>query len=371
MKTRIRQSIAVIGGGIAGLSIAWRLAASGCDVRLIEASAHASSSGGGTWASAGMICAELEMQGAPAPLAAFALGARAAWPAFAAEIERASGLGTGYAECGALHAHFADKPPTHGSNGLERLDGAGVRLLEPALSPEVSGAHWAPREAMADPRWTALALMRACQLAGVSAATGIRVNGLIEKGGRVVGLRSAHGSQTFDHVVLAAGAWSGELLGVSGLPGPHLRPVKGQVLSLSGQKSIGPSRIVWTDEVYVAPHQDGRIIVGATQEEAGFDTRLDNGRLDSLKAAAIRVLPALAGLRELERSFGFRPASDDALPVIGGIGLQGLTLASGQFRNGIMFAPLIADAASQHVLGNRLPDIAMPFSAMRFVEEAA
>ena len=224
---------------------------------------------------------------------------------------------------------------------------------------------------MVDPRWTALALTTACLKTAVTVSSSIRVDRILESGGRATGVRANGVDIQFDHVVLAAGAWTGALLEKSRLPGPNVRPVKGQVLSLLGKASGGPRRLIWSDEVYVAPHLDGRIIIGATQEETGFDTSLDDERIDALKAAAIRAIPMLADLVEMERTYGFRPASDDSLPVIGGIGLEGLTIASGQFRNGIMFAPLVADAAAQHVLGNRLPDIALPFSAQRFVNEAA
>lgn len=362
-----RKTIAVVGGGVAGLGAAWRLAQAGAAVTVFDAGGLPARAGAATWASAGMICARLEMADAPPALAAFALSARAAWPAFAAEIERAAGVSPGYAECGALVVHGDHAP----GEGVVALDGAGARVLEPGLSPQIARAYWAGDEARADPRWLALALRRAALQAGAEIVTGTRVNRVVESGGRVSGLLTADGLRAFDHVVLAAGAWSGGLLKVSNLPGPPIRPVKGQMMSLTGDPRAMPvRRIVWAEGAYIAPHSDGRIVIGATQEEAGFDMTLDETALARLRAQAIGAVPALEALSVAERACGFRPATEDGLPALGGLGPEGLTLASGQFRNGILFAPLIADAAALHALEGRLPSLARPFAAARFAEAA-
>lgn len=356
----------MIGAGVAGLGAAWRLAQAGASVTLFDSAASPSRGGGATWASAGMICARLEMAGAAPALAAFAASARAAWPAFAAEIERAGGLAPGYAECGALALG-----PGHGGEGLAVIDGAAARRLEPGLAADISTAVWAADEARADPRWLALALLRAAEAAGVVVAAQTRVNRIVETGGRVCAVLTGDGPIAFDHVVLAAGAWSGGLLKVSNLPGPPIRPVKGQMLSLAGDPRAMPvRRLIWAEGAYIAPHGDGRIVIGATQEEAGFDPSLDEGALEALRRCAIAAAPGLAALPVAERYCGFRPATDDGLPALGGLGPEGLTLASGQFRNGILFAPLIADAAALHALEGRLPTIARPFAAARFAEAA-
>jgi glycine oxidase len=361
------RKIAIVGAGVAGLGTAWRLAQAGAQVTLFDSGAVPSHGGAATWASAGMLCARLEMEGAAPSLAAFATSARAAWPAFAAEIERLGGVSPGYVECGALvvgSGHAA-------GDGVVKLDGAAARRIEPGLAPEIETALWAADEGRADPRWLAFALLRAVQAAGVAIAVRTRVNRVIEAGGRVTGVLTAEGAQAFDHVVLSAGAWSGGLLKVSNLPGPPIRPVKGQMLSLEGAPRAMPlKRLVWAEGAYIVPHSDGRIVIGATQEEAGFDGSLDEAALESLRWCAVKAVPALARLKIAERFCGFRPATDDGLPVLGGVGPEGLTLASGQFRNGILFAPLVADAAALHALEGRLPSIARPFAAARFAEAA-
>ena len=362
-----RRKIAVVGGGVAGLGAAWRLAQAGADVTLFDSAGVPARTGAATWASAGMICARLEMAHAPPALAAFASSARAAWPAFAAEIERVGGVSTGYDECGALalgESHQAGE-------GIAAIDGAAARRLEPGLSDDIAHALWAADEARADPRWLALALLRAAEAAGARLAPQTRVNRVIEAGGRVTGVLTADGPAQFDHVVLAAGAWSGGLLKVSSLPGPPIRPVKGQMLSLAATPRALPlRRLIWAEGAYIVPHGDGRIVIGATQEEAGFDASIDEAALEALRQSAIRAAPALKSLPVAERFCGFRPATDDGLPALGGLGPEGLTLAGGQFRNGILFAPLIADAAALHALEGRLPSIARPFAAGRFAEAA-
>lgn len=361
------KQIAVIGGGVAGLGIAWRLAQAGAAVTLFESGALPARAGAATWASGGMLCARLEMSHAPAALAAFSLSARAAWPAFAAEIERASGVSPGFLETGALVTASGH----HAADGVVKIDGASARLLEPGLAQQIDTALWAENEARTDPRWLTIGLARAAQAANVQLVKEARVNRLIESGGRVTGILTADGTHNFDHVVLAAGAWSGGLLKVSNLPGPPIRPVKGQMLSLAGDPHALPvRRIIWAEGAYIVPHHDGRVVIGATQEEAGFDATLDEGLLETLRQSAIRTVPSLAGLEITERFCGFRPATDDGLPALGGLGPEGLTLASGQFRNGILFAPLVADAAALHALEGRLPSIARPFAAARFAEAA-
>lgn len=362
-----RTKIGVVGGGVAGLGVAWRLAQAGAQVTLFDSGAVPSHGGAATWASAGMLCARLEMAAAPPALAAFAASGRAAWPAFAAEIERTGGVSPGYAECGAIVVG----PGHTAGDGVVVLDGSAARQIEPGLAPEIETALWAADEARADPRWLAFALARAAQAAGVTLAAQTRVNRLIETGGRVTGLLTAEGARIFDHIVLSAGAWSGGLLKASNLPGPPIRPVKGQILSLEGsQRAMPLKRVVLAEGAYIVPHSDGRIVIGATQEEAGFDGSLDEAALESLRWCAVKAVPALAKLAIAERFCGFRPATDDGLPVLGGLGPEGLTMASGQFRNGILFAPLIADAAALHALEGRLPSIARPFAAARFAEAA-
>jgi glycine oxidase len=171
---------------------------------------------------------------------------------------------------------------------------------------------------------------------------------------------------------MATGAWTSQILRASGLAGPDIRPVKGEMVVLQADPDAMPvTRLVWTDDCYIIPQSEGRVLVGATQVEEGFDLTINAVRVDALKRAAAKAIPALGRLSEVERFCGFRPASVDAQPVVGSAGIPGLTLLTGQFRNGILFAPLLAEAAAHHVLTGALPHGMEAFSAMRFIRNAA
>lgn len=362
-----RKTVTIVGGGVAGLATAWQLASAGCDVAILDAARP----GSATRSSAGMLCARLEMTHAAPPLARFALNGLKAWPGLDRALREETGLDTGFRANGALDIVLETEGQAHPGPGVEIIDGDAARSIEPGLSSSISSAVWAHGEAHADPRRLVDALLAAARARGVSIEGQQAVHRLVTRHGRVCGVETAERRIEADHVVLAAGAWTTAILKASGLPAPRIRPVKGQMLSLTADPDAMPlSRPLWLGSTYIVPQADGRIIVGATQEEAGYDTSIDHPRLDALRAQAQAVLPALAHLPESERFCGFRPASDDALPVLGGIGIDGLTLASGQFRNGILFAPVMAEAASAHVLTGALPAHAEPFAAARFVTQA-
>lgn len=288
-------------------------------------------------------------------------------------MEAASDVSCGFVQRGALHVALSQADRLHARPGVEWIGGDAARLIEPALGPHVRAALWAPDEAHVEPRLVARALTEACRRAGVVAVEDSPVERIVVVRGRVYGVLLAGGPSplAFDHVVLAAGAWSSTILAQSGLPGPSIVPVKGETLSLEGDPAALPlTRIVWTDRAYIAPHADGRIVIGATQARVGFEMSSDEAELQALRASAVDAVPALGGLAEQGRAIGFRPASADDAPTLGGIGVDGLTLASGQFRNGILFAPLVAEAAAAHALHGQLPDYAQPFAASRLMLEA-
>jgi glycine oxidase len=171
-------------------------------------------------------------------------------------------------------------------------------------------------------------------------------------------------------VVLAAGAWSGAAEWLPSEARPQVRPVKGEVLSLRERRGGAVcERILVGERVYLVPRGDGRLIVGATVEEAGFDDTVTAGGVHELLREAYRLLPEVAELELVEARAGLRPGSPDNAPLIGPGALDGLIVASGHFRNGILQAPLTADAVAA-LLGNRTPPLDLaPFSPLRFAPE--
>jgi glycine oxidase len=304
------------------------------------------------------------------------LAGRERWPAFAAELEERSGLPTGYRESGALVV-AADRDDAEALRRLhelqlslsldaEWLTPSACRRLEPGLSPRIAGGIFAPQDAHADPEATVRALAAVVE----EIALGAVVEGIEHDGERVTGVRTAAGSIRCDQVVVAAGAWSPALAPAGA--GPPVRPVKGQILSLrSGAAQPLCERIVATDWVYVVPRVDGRVVVGATVEERGVDLTVTAGGVHELLREAYRVLPDIAELELTAAVAGLRPGTPDNAPLIGHGALEGLVLATGHYRNGILLAPITADAVAALLAGETPPAVAERFAVERFQEAVA
>ncbi len=344
-----------------GLLAARALAASGRTVRLLErgpAVGRAAST-----AAAGMLSPQMEaaegilVEGEERAAARrdamldLCLAARAIYPAFVAELREETGReiplradGTLVAARGEDEARaIAGRGAEQRARGLaaEWLGPAEARALEPALAEGLAGALHLPDDHQVD----AVALVAAAEAAlagarGVTVETEVEVRALLVRGGRVAGVRTADGERAADTVVLAAGAWSG---GIEGLPRPiPVLPVRGQMLSV-GPAAGAPRMTVGTRGVYCVPRDDGRVLIGATVEDAGFDLTLDPGAIDGLRAAADALLPGLAAAPERDRWAGLRPGTPDDLPILGpDPDLPGLIYATGHYRNGILLAPLTA-----------------------------
>lgn len=362
--TSERHDVVIVGAGVIGLSCAWRAAQSGLRVRVLEMAEPGSGASG---VAAGMLAPVGEATWGEEALLDAALASHALWPEFAAELVEAGQAHSSLMRNGALHAALdADEAgelrrryDLMQSLGLEAewLTGRECRELEPGLGPSVFAGVHAPHEAGVDPIAIVSALRRACEGAGVEVVSGSAVTAALGDGQAIQGVVSEDGTEhCADWTLLAAGAWSGS---VSWLPddvAPPVRPVKGQILTLRGEPSDPvASRIVVSERVYLVPRSDGRLIAGATVEEMGFDTRVTAGGVFELLREAYRALPDVAEL-ELERVVaGLRPGTPDNAPIVGAGGLDGLVLATGHFRNGILLAPLTAQGVVAHLLGEAPP----------------
>jgi glycine oxidase len=277
------------------------------------------------------------------------------YPGFVAELEEASGTSTGYEAPGALHVALdrdesAELRRVHelqGSLGLaaEWLPPRRCRELEPGLAPSLAGGVYAPGEASIDPRALTAALLAAAAERGVELRAGSEVVGARIEGERITGVRTAGGEELrAPSVILACGAWSGRLEWLPEQARPPVRPVKGQILELRTLDGSRPCRgILASERVYLVPRPDGgRLIVGATVEERGFDTAVTAGGVHELLREAYRLLPEVAEMELVEAMAGLRPATPDNLPRVGPGGLEGLVWATGHYRNGILLAPLAA-----------------------------
>jgi len=360
--------VAVVGGGVIGLACAWRLAGAGASVVVLE---REEPGAGASRVAAGMLAPVGESDFGEDRLLDQTLAAAEAYPAFVAELESVSGLETGYARCGALHvaldrdeaAELRRRHELHRRLGLEAewLGPRACRRLEPGLAPSFNGGVHVPGEAVVDPRALVAALRVAAREAGVEVRAGVEVAGAVLEGDRITGLRMTEGEEIgCGNAVLAAGAWSGAAELLPAEARPPVRPVKGQILELRGPAGEPVcERIMGSERVYVVPRGDGRVIVGATVEEMGFDTRVTAGGVHELLREAYRLLPDVAELELVEATAGLRPGTPDNLPLVGPGAVDGLVLATGHFRNGILLAPLAAEAVVAAVTGARVPEEAV------------
>ncbi len=326
------HAILIVGAGVAGLGIGWRLAQAGASVTILERGAPAS---GATHAAAGMIASTAEMTAdAPLPEIAFAALSQALWPGFAADLEAASGMAIFYRRNGALMLGR----PTQLPPGTAWLDGAAAQAMVPLLADR-TGAVWVPDEAQVDSRALGRALAAAFVRAGGVLRTGVTVTALKPKA-----VITDAGRFEADAVILAAGAWGGQVADVP------LTPVKGQMIALQPPPGVVlPGPVIWCNGIYLVPRDD-RILVGATVEQEGFDLGLTDTARDDLRARAETVLPSLKDWTLIEHWAGLRPKSPDGLPLLGPL-TNGVFVAGGQYRNGILFAPAIADHMRDLVLG--------------------
>ncbi|AWK86415.1 glycine oxidase ThiO [Azospirillum thermophilum] len=372
-----RPSVAVIGAGTIGLSIAWRLAAAGCRVEVFD---RGPAGRGATHAAGGMLAACVETEPGEQPLLPLTRASQALWPSFAAELEEASGLsvdlrGEGTMVIATTIDDLAKLRVLHRfQSGLglpvEWLEGAEVRRREPYLQPGVSGALYCREDHQVDNRKLAAALQRAVLAAGAIVHESVEVSAVAVEKGRAVGLRIGDRLVAADRVVLAAGAWSGRIEGLPPAARPPVRPVKGQMLCLRMDPRFALlSHVVWTPGTYLIPRLDGRLLIGATTEERGFDDRLTAGGQYALLEGAYRALPGIAELPIEESWAGFRPGSRDDAPILGACAVDGLVLATGHHRNGILLTPVTADAVARLVLTGETDPLIRPFAIDRFTAE--
>jgi glycine oxidase len=376
----------VIGGGVIGMTIAWRARQRGMSVTLLDRDA----TGGGTSrVAAGMLAPVAEAEFGEAGRQLLELGLRSAdmWPAFAGELQAAAGAELGFMRTGTLlvardedEARELERQIAfRDSLGLatNRLRASQAREREPALAPTVRLALEAPEDHSVDPRLVLAALRAACQSAGVhvrehapvarieSDTAGARVTGVTlasGDGGAAGGELLAAGQ-----VVLAAGAWTGEIAGL-----PHdavvpVRPVRGQLLRLRDLSGPGLlRRVVRFEGGYVVPRADGRYVLGATVEERGFDVQPQVGGIYELLRDAHDLIPGVSELKIEELCVGLRPCTPDNAPAIGAGALDGLTWATGHHRNGILLAPLTAELVVRLLRGEAADPLLGACAPQRF-----
>lgn len=354
--------VVVVGAGVIGLACAWRLAQRGHSVLVAERDTPGAGASG---VAAGMLAPVTEVDFGEERLLRANLASAALWPGFAAELAERSGMATGYRESGALVV-AADRDDAEELRRLQEhqralgldaewLTPSAARRAEPGLSPRIAGAVHAPRDHQVDPAATVSALATAFERSGGELGAGVEVASADAHGVSLAGgARIAAGD-----VVVAAGCWSGKLAEVP------VRPVKGQLLHLR-TRGAGRlcERLVRSPRCYVVDRGDGRVVIGATSEERGFDTEVTAEAVYRLLEAAVEVLPDVEELAFEGAAAGLRPATPDNLPLVGRAA-DGVVLAGGHHRNGVLLAPLTAQAVAAAVCGEAGPEAAAVFDPGR------
>jgi glycine oxidase len=340
------HDVVVVGAGVIGLACAWRCAQRGLRVLVLERAAEPGAGASGV--AAGMLAPVTEAEFGEEALLQLNLAGAELWPAFAADLAERSGIDSGYRASGALvvavdRDDAEELRRLHSfqrSLGLDAtwLSGRECRRLEPRISPRVPGGILAEHDHQVDPRAVVRALCAAFESAGGELRCGVEVRDPSEL--------------EADHVVVAAGCWSGA----------PVRPVKGQILRLRGEPVA--ERLVRTPRCYVVSRANGEVVVGATVEERGFDTSVTADGVFRLLEAAHEVLPDVAELEFVEAAARLRPGTPDNAPLIGE--RDGLIWATGHHRNGVLLAPITAEAVAAIITGEAPPAAVEPFAADRF-----
>lgn len=377
-RTDKKTDAIVVGAGLIGLATAWELTALGLGVTVLE---RERPGGGATGVAAGMLAPIGELDFGEPELLAMNLRSRELYPAFVASVESETGIDTGYRHTGALHVAL-DRDEAgelkrvmelQQSHGLDSrwLGPMAARELEPGISPSLAGAILVEEDAVVDPRALVVALKSGLAERGARIVTGDVASLELGPKGSVSGVRTVSESFASPLVIAAPGAVAGVADWLPEEVRPPVRPVKGQVVELQGETHPPAcERILASERVYIAPRPDGRLILGATVEEMGFDRRVTGGGVHELLREAYRLLPDVAEMEFLGAIAGLRPGTPDNLPVIGRTSIDGLVLATGHHRNGILLAPVTAHSVARLVQGEE-PEVIAAASPERFTRQEA
>jgi glycine oxidase len=365
--------VAIAGGGLVGAAIAFELAHAGLRVAIFDRQQPGE---GASWAAAGILSPAPE-NAAMIPVVPLGRASLTFYPEFVANIEEASGQSVGYRAKGTLEAFFSSDSQAklntiialHHGLGLkaEPLSANDAREMEPSLSTELEAAVLRPDEACIDNRALTRAVLTATERAGAKIFGGRGVKAIRKSGGRCPGLTVDNEKVEARWTIIASGCYSAEIEGAA-IYAPA-RPAKGQMIAMRA-KDVAIKRVLWSEHVYLVPRNDGRIVAGATVEYVGFDKEVTAGGLQKILAGAIELAPALAEARIEETWAGLRPDSPDHLPIIGPTDIEGLLIATGHFRSGILLAPITARLIREWIMMQNVSVDWARFSPMRFVETA-
>jgi glycine oxidase len=361
--------VAIAGSGLIGGAIALELAQAGLRVGVFERGEPGREA---SWASAGILSPAPESPGM-IPVVPLGKASMDLYPGFVANVEEISGQRVGFRPFGTMDALFSRDAPrdlstliaVHHGLGLkaEPLRPEDARELEPALSPDLEAAALRPEEASIDNRALTQAVLHSARKSGAEIFTEHAVDAIWRESGRCAGLRVRGDNVAAKWTVIAAGCFSANIEGAKAYA--PVFPAKGQMVSLrAGELKI--ERVLWSEKVYLVPRNDGRILAGATVEYVGFDKQVTAGAVNKILSDAIELAPGLAHARIEETWAGLRPDSPDHLPIVGPTDLEGLLIATGHFRSGVLLMPITARLVREWIAEQRVSVDWERLSPMRF-----
>ena len=370
--------IAIVGAGVIGLSCAFELARRGKSVTVIE---REQPGFGASTVAAGMLTPSFEVELTPQSLVELQLDSLRRYPQFVREIEAAGGQSCGYRDEGSLWVsrHLDDELELdhilkiQQDRGLPagRLTGREVRRIEPHVSPRAVGGLLVESDHQVDSRKLVPALSAACRAVGVELRTETGVTA-IERSDGSLELTCEHAGVTSatraDQVLLAAGVWLEDGL-ITPLPRIGMRPIKGQIVHLQGEPLA--RHVLRNSDVYLVPRDGGRLLIGATEEEQGFDMNPTAGGTLDLLRFGFEVLPGIYDLNVTEIDVGLRPTFHDHMPVLGPTTTDGIYMASGHYRGGVLLAAATAHWMAEVMTTAQAPEYLEPFSFDRFLSDHA
>ncbi len=363
--------VAIAGGGLIGAAIALELAQAGLRVGVFDRGEPGREA---SWASAGILSPAPENLGA-IPMVPLGKASMALYPEFVAAVEEISGQSTGFRPKGTVDALFSRDAARELSTLIALHHGLGLKAeplrpedaceLEPALSPDIEAAALRPDEASIDNRLLTSAVLHAAHKSGVEIFPDHAANAIWREGDRCTGLELQGEKVSAKWTIVAAGSFSSGIAGAKNYA--PVRPAKGQMIALRAD-ALKMERVLWSERIYLVPRNDGRILAGATVEYLGFDKQVTAGGVEKILAAAIELAPGLASARIDETWAGLRPDSLDHLPILGSTDVDGLLIATGHFRSGVLLTPITARLMREWITLQRVSVDWDRFSPMRFVQ---
>ncbi len=354
------MNVLVIGGGVIGLSIARELHIGGLrDITVVDKSEPGQEA---SWAAGGMLAPNAETECVD-DFYSLCSESNDLYPAFAESLLKETGIDIGLDVSGTLQLAFDDteadkllkKFRIQRDAGLatEILSAAEVLRLEPEVSSGVMSGISYPNDRQVDNRKLISALIEYCQRNEIKIITNEQIHSVTVENGHASGAMTKTGKFPADVTILATGAWTSFIeIGGAGPISVDIKPIRGQMIAFGAGSHI-LKKVIYGPNCYLVPRADGRILVGATVEDVGFDKTVTDEAVSELKRSAVEILPELANLNIVETWSGLRPRSADELPVIGNVvGIDNLLIATGHYRNGILLAPLTAKIIAEKVVEN-------------------